>query len=782
MPPAFPSASAFQFGNVDASVVNQGIEFALGYDFVQTEDATFSANFNIAYNENEIQDFAGAINTGEINGPGLSGAFAQRFEEGRSLFSYYMAIFEGFDGDGNPIYTDIDGNGIGDPDADKTFVDEDGLPDITTGLSLNASIKNWDIAAYFAGQFGFSVYNNTANALFNAGQIGTARNITQNVVTSGENPGASTAVSTRFLEKGDFVRFQNATVGYNVPLSEDSALKSLRLSVTGTNLFLITDYSGIDPEVNVPTATLGSGVPTRGVDWSAFPRPLTVNIGVNATFLIKKLLDIMKRNSLKIYLLTFLTVAGLASCTDLEIEETDSFISAGFQGLQDPAASLNALYGQTYGQLGDQANTFALREVTTDAQLIPTRGADWGDNGRWRKLHQHEWGLEETDIITPFQQWTSAQLLASQILDSRSSADAATTAGAHFLRAYAMWTTLDLYGQVPFRDTQLPDNELPTVLSGAAAVDFIIADLDAAIGGLPTVGANAGDDLNRASKAAARFLKAKILLNRHVYENQLAGGGGTANPADMAEVISLVDAITADGFALQAGYYEIFEESADSETIWWAQAGVGNRIFNGLHYNSTGLGGGGWNGFSTLAEFYDLFEGDPNSNRYDADRMTRLDSQEERRGGVPPGGLPFTGAAGTSDNGGFEDGSNVGDGFLIGQQYALDGTALTDRQGTPLQFTREFVDGNGAPSLINNSERTGIRVMKYSPRFGGGFTNHQILFRYSDAHLMKAEAMMRSGGDPTAMVNELRTIRGATPLGSVSEADLLDERGRELFC
>lgn len=284
LPPAFPSASAFQFGNVDASVINQGIEFALAYDFVQTEDATFSADFNIAYNENTIEDFEGAINTGEINGPGLSGAFAQRFEAGRSLFSYYMAIFEGFDGDGNPIYTDIDGNGVGDPDADKTFVDEDGLPDITTGLSLSANIKNWDFTAYFAGQFGFSVYNNTANALFNAGQIGTARNITRDVVTSGENPGASTAVSTRFLEKGDFVRFQNATIGYNVPLNESSAMKSLRLSVTGTNLFLITDYSGVDPEVNVPTATLGSGVPTRGVDWSAFPRPLTVNIGINATF------------------------------------------------------------------------------------------------------------------------------------------------------------------------------------------------------------------------------------------------------------------------------------------------------------------------------------------------------------------------------------------------------------------------------------------------------------------------------------------------------------------
>ena len=283
-PPAAPSTNPFQFGNVDASVINQGIEFAISYDIVQTEDTDFGMSFNIAYNDNEIQDFEGSINTGEINGPGLSGAFAQRFEAGQSLFSYYMAEFTGFDGDGNPTYRDIDGNGVGDPDVDKFFVGEDGLPDITSGLSLNFRHKNWDASAFFNGQFGFSVYNNTANSFFNAGQLVTARNVTQEVVASGENGGASTAVSTRFLEKGDFVRFQNATIGYNVPLSGDGAFKNLRLSLTGQNLALWTDYSGIDPEVTVPTGTLGSGIPVRGIDWAAFPNPLTVTFGINATF------------------------------------------------------------------------------------------------------------------------------------------------------------------------------------------------------------------------------------------------------------------------------------------------------------------------------------------------------------------------------------------------------------------------------------------------------------------------------------------------------------------
>lgn len=491
----------------------------------------------------------------------------------------------------------------------------------------------------------------------------------------------------------------------------------------------------------------------------------------------------MKRYHLKYFLTTLIAVAGLSACSDLEIEETDSFISEGFQGIQEPSSALGQLYNQVEGALGDQANTFALNEVTTDAQLVPTRGADWGDNGRWRKLHQHEWGLEETDIIVPFDQWNANQLLASQILDERSNASPDVAAQARFLRAWSMYVVLDLYGQVPFRDVTLSSTEVPEVLTGAAAVDFILSDLDAAISGLPAIAAGTGEQ-NRASKATARYLKAKVLLNRHVFENQLAGGGGSPAAADMQEVVNLVDAIAADGYALQQGYFEIFESSTDTETIWFGDAlNTGNRIYNGLHYDNIAEGAGGWNGFSTLAEFYDLFEGDPNQNRYETDVLSaQIDGQEERRGGVPSIGVPFTGRPGTSERDGFENASDVGYGFLVGQQYSVQGDPLTDRQGNPLIFSREFVDGSGQPSLINNSERTGIRVMKYSPRFDGGFTGHEIIFRYSDAHLMKAEAILRgASGDALALVNELRTLRGASILGSLSEQDLLDERGRELY-
>ncbi len=283
-PPAAPAVDPFQFGNVDAKIVNQGIELALAYDWVQSEDVNFSTSFNIAFNDNEVQDFGGLIDTGAINGQGLSGAFAQRFAAGQSLFSYYMAVFTGLDSSGQPTYADQNGDGVGDVFQDKVFVGEDALPDITSGLSLNLSCKNWDLSAYFAGQFGFSVYNNTRNGLFTSGSITNARNVTQDLITSGEAAGTSADVSTRYLEKGDFVRFQNATLGYNVPLSGEGLFKTFRVSLTGQNLFLITDYSGLDPEVTVATGDLDSGVPSRGIDWAAFPSPRTFTIGINASF------------------------------------------------------------------------------------------------------------------------------------------------------------------------------------------------------------------------------------------------------------------------------------------------------------------------------------------------------------------------------------------------------------------------------------------------------------------------------------------------------------------
>ena len=285
VPTVSPAILSFRFENIDASLINQGVELSLNYDWVNTEDIGFSTSFNIAYNDNVIDDYNREPQYySEVNGPGLSQPFSQRLDDGQPLYSYYMAVFEGFDSNGEPIYEDVNGDGVRDPDADKRFIGEDALPDITSGLALDFRYKNWDVNAFFSGQFGFSVYNNTALAFFVGPSLNNARNVTTNVLSETLPANYSTAISDRFLEKGDFVRLQNASIGYNWPLSGEGAFKSLRFSLTGQNLFLITDYSGLDPEVTVQTGTNGTGIPSRGIDWAGFPNPRTFTLGVSATF------------------------------------------------------------------------------------------------------------------------------------------------------------------------------------------------------------------------------------------------------------------------------------------------------------------------------------------------------------------------------------------------------------------------------------------------------------------------------------------------------------------
>ena len=457
---------------------------------------------------------------------------------------------------------------------------------------------------------------------------------------------------------------------------------------------------------------------------------------------------------------------SIISCSDLTIVETDSVIQATpvFSGVEDVDGQLTSVYRNTYGMIGEQGNWFAMNEVSTDELLVPTRGTDWGDNGIWRQLHNHTLKQDHPFILTVWNQANGNAFKATEIIDPLSSASAQQVAEAKFLRAFNMYWVLDFWGQVPFRNATDPGSSVPMVMTPQEAYDFIMTDIDDAISALAVIGPSL--QLGVASKAAANYLKAKVILNSERY---------TGSTPNYAAVISAVDAIAADGYGLQAGYFDLFTPTVNTETIWYGNNGisVGNRIWNGLHYNHTtpNQGGGGWNGFATLSEFYDTFEGDANANYGLADG-TPLNNQEERRGFVPNAD-----SADETVNYGFSYG------FVIGQQYDGDGTPLTTRSGDPLVFTREL-------DLFNSNEASGIRTQKYHPNQVGvgqvsvsddSFRAHQVMFRYSDAHLMKAEAMMRSGGNATEMVNELRVLRNASPLGSVSEADMLEERGRELW-
>ena len=269
-------------------------------------------------------------------------------------------------------------------------------------------------------------------------------------------------------------------------------------------------------------------------------------------------MKIMFKNQFKrIGSLAILSAVLLVSCTDLEIKETDSIFSEtggdGFNGVADPAASLTNLNNNIRGNLEGQDNLYALTEVSTDETFVPTRGTDWGDNGIWRVLHQHTWSPSHNYVLSVWNQWNQNVFSATEIIDPRSNATSEEVAEAKFLRAFSMFWIMDLYGQVPFREPDEGPEIEPRVLSRVEAYDFILSDLDDAINGLSSTGPN-NDATRFGHKSAARFLKARVLLNSGVYS-----GAGAPDNAALAEVINLVNQIEADGYALQEGFFEIFK-------------------------------------------------------------------------------------------------------------------------------------------------------------------------------------------------------------------------------
>ncbi|WP_411028952.1 SusC/RagA family TonB-linked outer membrane protein [Spongiimicrobium sp. 3-5] len=290
---AQPAVQPFVFENVDGEIKNSGVELNLNVTPIENDDFTWDINFNIGYNDNTIQNFTGQpIQTGAINGPGLTGAFAQQLENGQPLFSFYMNEWVGLTPVADPnnigptegVNIFLDANNEESNVGTPRFIGESALPDITLGFTQNFRYKNWDMSIFFNGQFGQSVYSNNRNAFFAIGNLAQGRNVTTDVLpfVGRENPLNIAEVSSRFLEDASFLRLQNVSIGHNVPVSETSIFSGFRVFANVQNLFVITDYSGQDPEVSVDRNL--NNVPSLGIDLTAFPRPTTISLGFNASF------------------------------------------------------------------------------------------------------------------------------------------------------------------------------------------------------------------------------------------------------------------------------------------------------------------------------------------------------------------------------------------------------------------------------------------------------------------------------------------------------------------
>lgn len=270
---AQPAANPFIWENLDADVINQGVEFSLNAILVDNSDFGWVFNGNIGYNKNRVENLSTVVNTGQVNGQGLTGAFAQRIANDRPLFSYYMLEFEGFNEEGLSVYANED---------QQVYTGKSPLPNINTGLSNSFTYKDFSLSIFFNGQFGQYIYNNTANAYFTAGSLNSGRNVREDIVTNGEASSNAPAVSTRFLENGSFLRLQNLSLGYNINTSDMDFIKSIRVFGSAQNVFVITDYSGQDPEVNTDKSI--DGVPSFGIDYTPYPRARTFTVGLDVQF------------------------------------------------------------------------------------------------------------------------------------------------------------------------------------------------------------------------------------------------------------------------------------------------------------------------------------------------------------------------------------------------------------------------------------------------------------------------------------------------------------------
>ncbi|WP_442846777.1 SusC/RagA family TonB-linked outer membrane protein [Leeuwenhoekiella sp. H156] len=275
----------FKWQNIPGmKIKNSGIEVALDYQSDRSRDFSFNIGGNFSYIKNKIEDSPFTIvTTGTASGSGQTGATINGYINGEPIGNFYMREFLGIDEDGFNIFRDVNGDGQID-DSDRVSAGSS-IPDLIYAFYFKFNYKNFDLALNFNGVSGNEVYNHTRMNLFNKTQISNSLNTTDQAIEfPNEDPNNSNTVSTRYLEDGSFLRLNNATLAYNLQpevLGLENWFQNLRLSVTGQNLFVLTDYTGFDPEINTGSS---SDAKSFGIDYFTYPRARTVVFGLNVSF------------------------------------------------------------------------------------------------------------------------------------------------------------------------------------------------------------------------------------------------------------------------------------------------------------------------------------------------------------------------------------------------------------------------------------------------------------------------------------------------------------------
>lgn len=281
----------FVYNKMQANVgdmTNKGIEILLNMDILRKKDFTWNMSLNLSHNKNEITKLSNDVYTtsrlytGDPWLRGGSSVTSHVIEEGRPVGQFYMLICEGIDANGKYIIKDKNGDGqITDDDRDYCG---DAQPDLTFGWNNSFTWKNWDLGFFFRGSIGQKVFNNPRAAYGNnTFLIGT--NALKDPLV--HQLTESSRICSYYIENASFMRLDNMSLGYTFNTKKIDWLDKARVYVAGQNLFVITGYKGVDPEVEIfrgeasdDDAGLSPGIEHR----QFFPKARTFTIGVNLTF------------------------------------------------------------------------------------------------------------------------------------------------------------------------------------------------------------------------------------------------------------------------------------------------------------------------------------------------------------------------------------------------------------------------------------------------------------------------------------------------------------------
>ena len=253
------------------SLENQGVEFNVTARPIVNKDLTWTVNYNVAYNKNKITKLNNdgtMVKTGGISGGTGNTVQAHMVGYPANSFLLYEQVY---DADGMPIEGEyVDQNGDGTINSDDLRLRYSKDPKVTMTFGSTVNWKNWDFGINMRASLGNYVYNNVMSTSSNIGGVFKNANLS-NLVNSDVYFGSEQYLSDYWLENGSYLRCDNITVGYTW---NDLAKNFSRLRLYGAvqNPFIITKYSGLDPEV------------ASGVDNNVYPRSFTFTLGVVATF------------------------------------------------------------------------------------------------------------------------------------------------------------------------------------------------------------------------------------------------------------------------------------------------------------------------------------------------------------------------------------------------------------------------------------------------------------------------------------------------------------------